>query len=159
MALSDFGGGGGSYSASIPSFQQIMGSSFPDLATLLSGLRTQSQLAVQAPQLSEAGRQFDVTSGQSAQDLRGRLQALQEQILGQQQYRSAIQTGLNDPWSHYQVLAALTGGQPAFVANPGPQVYGGYTPEALNMLRGQAYQTPMYYNAYTGRMSPLRAFS
>lgn len=48
----------GNYSFNLPSFQSMFGQSMPDLLQMLSRLRIEGQ----QPQLSEAGRQFDVSN-------------------------------------------------------------------------------------------------
>lgn len=112
LTLSDFSG-----QAYVPSFQSIMGTSFPDLATTLSNLA----IARRAPLLAEQGREFDVTSGNQRrefdvtsamqqQSLQAQLEAMRQQLAQAQQQQAYLQTAVNDPFSHYQTLSSLYGG-------------------------------------------------
>lgn len=162
MSLADFssGGGGGSFSANIPNFEQIMGTSFPDLARLLTTLAIQRQ----APQLGETAREFDVTSGQSGQALQGQLQALRQQLQEQSQRQGWIQSLLNSPYTHEMAAAGILGvpggssGSSRSYGNAGGGmgIYGGFTPEAVRQLQGNLQ--PQFWDAYTGKFKPMTAY-
>lgn len=112
LSIADFGG-----QASVPTFQSIMGSSFPDLATTLNNLA----IARRAPVLAEQGREFDVTSGMQRQSLEAQLRALQQQLQEKQAMQSYLQMALNDPFSHYSTVSSLFGGG----GGGGSRSYGG----------------------------------
>lgn len=148
LTISDFGG-----QASVPTFQSIMGSSFPDLATTLNNLA----ISRRAPVLAEQGREFDVTSGMQQRSLEAQLQAMRQQLAEAQQRQAYLQAAMNDPFSHYQVVNSMFGGGGGGggayrQGTSGQSLIGGYAPQTT-MLAGTS--TPTYYDAYTGKYKPM----